>query len=57
MPESAAPLTSRACADSDDLVLMYLGFAQDSGAGELDESLEALNVQRDDPARMTRRAT
>lgn len=43
-----ASLRALRSALADDLVLMYLGFAQDSGEGELDESLEALKVQRSD---------
>ncbi|MBW2387423.1 MAG: hypothetical protein JRG89_03210 [Deltaproteobacteria bacterium] len=35
---------------SDDLVLMYLGFAQASGNEELDASLESLRSKRDDVA-------
>lgn len=45
---SAREIGSMRAALSDDLVLMYLGFAQASGDAELDESLAALRRERDD---------
>ncbi len=45
---SARAIGTLRAALSDDLVLMYLGFAQSSGDRELDQSLESLRSERDD---------